>query len=380
MPQINSLPEDVLWLILERLPLRELIRLQSQICTQWQSLISQIMLTNTELHLFEFRHEVKAINRAIFERNMDKHGLDEKVLLLNNEDPEGFDPAKAQELTTLFPNLKILGFSFKESIEAKIPLMLEEWSETLTTLIIADLPKSPTVLQQFWKKLVLLSKLINLHLVRTFRYSIPEEVYPIFPHLKSFSVVHYLSNLVPILSQLTSITELSIYWVYLCTEQMAKAIEMNNNLKQLEKLNMGFIFSQGGDREKNYQHLLWFICQNFKALKKIDVMYGDQLKISNMLHCLSGLTSLEELWLYCGRLEQAELTNSLPQLPTVTNLKLELFELTVDQFFTFTSHTFPNLESFTLRAPDFDEAQQAEILARFTETFPKLKTKKIKFA
>lgn len=338
------------------------------------------MLTTTELHFYEFRHEVKAVNRAISERNFDIR-LDETVLLLNKTDPEGFDPSKALLLPTLFPNVKIFGFSFKESIESKIPLLIDQWSANLTVLIMSELPKSEETLQQFWKTLVTLSKLTNLTFIRTFRHPIPSAIYPILNQLTNFSLVHYLSDLVPILSQLTTIKELSIHWVYLSAEQMAKAIEQNSNLKQLEMLYIGFIFSQNGDREKNYQHLFWFICQNFKALKKLDNQYGDQLDLSDIIHGLSELTSLAELWIYVGRhqLKQADLS-SLPQLHSVKILRLEIFELTVEQFFTFTSRTFPNLEQLILRAPDFDATQQKTVLSRLSEAFPNLKMKKIKFA
>ena len=380
MLEINALSDDVLRLILQTLPVRELIRLKPLICTRWKLLIGQIMLTTTELHFYEFRHEVKAVNRAISERNFDIR-LDETVLLLNKTDPEGFDPSKALLLPTLFPNVKIFGFSFKESIESKIPLLIDQWSANLTVLIMSELPKSEETLQQFWKTLVTLSKLTNLTFIRTFRHPIPSAIYPILNQLTNFSLVHYLSDLVPILSQLTTIKELSIHWVYLSAEQMAKAIEQNSNLKQLEMLYIGFIFSQNGDREKNYQHLFWFICQNFKALKKLDNQYGDQLDLSDIIHGLSELTSLAELWIYVGRhqLKQADLS-SLPQLHSVKILRLEIFELTVEQFFTFTSRTFPNLEQLILRAPDFDATQQRTVLSRLSEAFPNLKMKKIKFA
>lgn len=380
MLEINALSDDVLRLILQTLPVRELIRLKPLICTRWKLLIGQIMLTTTELHFYEFRHEVKAVNRAISERNFDIR-LDETVLLLNKTDPEGFDPSKALLLPTLFPNVKIFGFSFKESIESKIPLLIDQWSANLTVLIMSELPKSEETLQQFWKTLVTLSKLTNLTFIRTFRHPIPSAIYPILNQLTNFSLVHYLSDLVPILSQLTTIKELSIHWVYLSAEQMAKAIEQNSNLKQLEMLYIGFIFSQNGDREKNYQHLFWFICQNFKALKKLDNQYGDQLDLSDIIHGLSELTSLAELWIYVGRhqLKQADLS-SLPQLHSVKILRLEIFELTVEQFFTFTSRTFPNLEQLILRAPDFDATQQKTVLSRLSEAFPNLKMKKIKFA
>ncbi|KAH9393731.1 hypothetical protein TYRP_021453 [Tyrophagus putrescentiae] len=199
-----------------------------------------------------------------------------------------------------------------------------------------------------------------------------------FTNLRSLNIM--LADM-PILSQLTTIKELSIHWVYLSAEQMAKAIEQNSNLKQLEMLYIGFIFSQNGDREKNYQHLFWFICQNFKALKKLDNQYGDQLDLSDIIHGLSELTSLAELWIYVGRhqLKQADLS-SLPQLHSVKILRLEIFELTVEQFFTFTSRTFPNLEQLILRAPDFDATQQKTVLSRLSEAFPNLKMKKIKFA
>ena len=380
MLEINALSDDVLRLILQTLPVRELIRLKPLICTRWKLLIGQIMLTTTELHFYEFRHEVKAVNRAISERNFDIR-LDETVLLLNKTDPEGFDPSKALLLPTLFPNVKIFGFSFKESIESKIPLLIDQWSANLTVLIMSELPKLEETLQQFWKTLVTLSKLTNLTFIRTFRHPIPSAIYPILNQLTNFSLVHYLSDLVPILSQLTTIKELSIHWVYLSAEQMAKAIEQNSNLKQLEMLYIGFIFSQNGDREKNYQHLFWFICQNFKALKKLDNQYGDQLDLSDIIHGLSELTSLAELWIYVGRhqLKQADLS-SLPQLHSVKILRLEIFELTVEQFFTFTSRTFPNLEQLILRAPDFDATQQRTVLSRLSEAFPNLKMKKIKFA
>lgn len=380
MLEINALSDDVLRLILQTLPVRELIRLKPLICTRWKLLIGQIMLTTTELHFYEFRHEVKAVNRAISERNFDIR-LDETVLLLNKTDPEGFDPSKALLLPTLFPNVKVFGFSFKESIESKIPLLIDQWSANLTVLIMSELPKSEETLQQFWKTLVTLSKLTNLTFIRTFRHPIPSAIYPILNQLTNFSLVHYLSDLVPILSQLTTIKELSIHWVYLSAEQMAKAIEQNSNLKQLEMLYIGFIFSQNGDREKNYQHLFWFICQNFKALKKLDNQYGDQLDLSDIIHGLSELTSLAELWIYVGRhqLKQADLS-SLPQLHSVKILRLEIFELTVEQFFTFTSRTFPNLEQLILRAPDFDATQQRTVLSRLSEAFPNLKMKKIKFA
>lgn len=380
MLEINALSDDVLRLILQTLPVRELIRLKPLICTRWKLLIGQIMLTTTELHFYEFRHEVKAVNRAISERNFDIR-LDETVLLLNKTDPEGFDPSKALLLPTLFPNVKVFGFSFKESIESKIPLLIDQWSANLTVLIMSELPKSEETLQQFWKTLVTLSKLTNLTFIRTFRHPIPSAIYPILNQLTNFSLVHYLSDLVPILSQLTTIKELSIHWVYLSAEQMAKAIEQNSNLKQLEMLYIGFIFSQNGDREKNYQHLFWFICQNFKALKKLDNQYGDQLDLSDIIHGLSELTSLAELWIYVGRhqLKQADLS-SLPQLHSVKILRLEIFELTVEQFFTFTSRTFPNLEQLILRAPDFDATQQKTVLSRLSEAFPNLKMKKIKFA
>ncbi len=380
MLEINALSDDVLRLILQTLPVRELIRLKPLICTRWKLLIGQIMLTTTELHFYEFRHEVKAVNRAISERNFDIR-LDETVLLLNKTDPEGFDPSKALLLPTLFPNVKVFGFSFKESIESKIPLLIDQWSANLTVLIMSELPKLEETLQQFWKTLVTLSKLTNLTFIRTFRHPIPSAIYPILNQLTNFSLVHYLSDLVPILSQLTTIKELSIHWVYLSAEQMAKAIEQNSNLKQLEMLYIGFIFSQNGDREKNYQHLFWFICQNFKALKKLDNQYGDQLDLSDIIHGLSELTSLAELWIYVGRhqLKQADLS-SLPQLHSVKILRLEIFELTVEQFFTFTSRTFPNLEQLILRAPDFDATQQKTVLSRLSEAFPNLKMKKIKFA
>ncbi len=382
MLEINSLSDDVLRLIFQCLPVRELVRLQPLICTRWQSLIGQIMLTNTELFFFEYRHEVKAVNRAIFERCLeDEFRYDNTVLLLNSTDPEGFDPSQAFLLPTLFPNVKTFGFSFKESIESKIPLLIDKWSANLMHLIMSDLPKSEEILQQFWKTLVTLSKLNSLTFIRTYRHPLPSQIYPILTQLKSFVLVHYLSDVVPIFSQLTSITEMSIHWVYLSAEQLAKAIEMNSNLKRLENLYMGFIFSQNGDREKNYQHLLWFICQNFKEIKKLDIMYGDHLPISNLIHCLSGLTSLSELWLYIGRqqLDQTNL-NLLPQLHSVKILRLEIFELTIEQFFTFISHTFPNLEELTLRAPDFKVGQQVLVMSKLKEAFPNLKKRKIKFA
>lgn len=388
---VNDLPEDCLRLVLKRLPLAELYRLhRARVCRRWTSLISSMFAANRYLHLFSSRQELATANWSIAEHNIDGFTFGDHVLILNEASEEGgggiLPPEAALDLPDLFPNLKVLKCCSRQAHEEFIPGMLRRWSPQLELLSIAHLPTSPEVTAQLWAAVSEMSQLKVFKLLCAYRNPIPEGL-PILRQLTSFRLMYYLPSLVPLLSSLSSCTQLDLNWVYLSQGQLQAALDVNQSLKtQLKSLALGFIFSPAGSgsREKNYQEVFHYVCEQLPHLRSLDIMFADHLPLRVLIPELAKLYQLEKLWLFIGRAQLADVIKSateLPQLGSVRFLKLEISDLSVEHFFALVPHIFPYLEQVTLRCPDFASDQTAQQLLkdRFGVHFPTVKRRKLKF-
>ena len=94
--------------------------------------------------------------------------------------------------------------------------------------------------------------------------------------------------------------------------------------------------------------------------------------IPNLFH----LKKLEELWLYVSsdQLPSPSSSSSLlsmPPLTNVTNLHLEIFNISADQFFLHLPPLFPNIEMLTVKSIHFEKLSHDNHI-RLRENFPRL--------
>jgi len=98
---------------------------------------------------------------------------------------------------------------------------------------------------------------------------------------------------------------------------------------------------------------------------------------------LAKLPNLNELWIYLSRDQLPLPKKSHKELPAVKSVKvlyLEIFSLTVEEFYAHIPAIFPYVERLTLRCTDFEsEPEQRKLSEPLQNEFRYLHTVEIKF-
>jgi len=283
---INTLSDDCLRLIFRHLTVAEQIHLRSSICSRWYTVLSQILASYPVIGIFGSMREVLEIYR-----NKSEHNMKLSVKFFHNTliipDPEqqqycctavGFRAEDCAILSPeIFSSLKNLGIHTKSHFEDVVPRVLSQF-HSLQALTLCGLPKKSHLIEQIWHQLTQMQKLTLLRLINLFRIEIPPTL-SILANLHKLIIVHYLSSLVPILSQLKSIQALIISWIYLSTCDLIEALEANPHLRQLKGLSLGFICAHSGNRESNFRKVFRFVCDNFTELTLLDMLVTDHVSL-----------------------------------------------------------------------------------------------------
>lgn len=279
MFNINDLPDDCLRLVFTKLTLQELIQLRSgTICIRWHLVIDHICSGVRTLKIHGSHQEVQQFNREMFEANAERYckSSHTNVLVLGKD-------LDLRVLPSTFPELNNFMISRAEPGEDSQRIlngMLRKWTSTLKTLAMFGFAKSsPKLIGEMWNIISEMSHLSMLNLGGLYREEIPEN-FPILHQIKFMILVHYLPDLTPVLAQLKSLHGLMLSWIYLSVPQLERALQLNPNLaKNLDFLNLGYIFSPNGNREHNFRKLLSFICRKFEQLKHLNILFSDHVSI-----------------------------------------------------------------------------------------------------
>lgn len=358
------------------------------------------------LRLFGSAYELQQMCRMLFERNLDPKLFGDNHLIVG--EAAELEPdlilAKCTTLPEILPNINNLSMQIRTDYEQAAPEMLDRWKSGLKELSLSGMPKSPELTGKIWAILSEAKSLKKLFLVQQFRNAIPVHL-PIFPQLTDFGIIHYLPELLPVLSRLTSVKAIVLSWVYLSVGELEQILKLNPNLRNnLTRLSLGFISSHKGNREKNFLKVFAYICHNFQQLEYLDIAMADHVSLvllppynfnpnrilsqqpplSDLIPNIAHLSKLTTLWLYISSNEiNTTITHfsvyKLPRLTSITNVNLEVADLTLDQFYQHITWLFPNLEILSLRCPDFDAALDGEIRAKLAQEFKSLKLNKCKF-
>src|SRR5699024_7844872 len=166
---------------------------------------------------------------------------------------------------------------------------LNLWGQRLQQLMLFGIPQTAQQLEAVWSELSTMPSLRTLQIFRLYKNRIPD--LPILAHLERLLLIHYLQDMVPLMSQLTSITDLDLSWIYLSAKQLEQTLERNPAIRSnLRTLSLGFISSpDGGDRVQNFQALLTFICRNFSEIHSFDLLFAEHVSLCGF--CDNALSS-----------------------------------------------------------------------------------------
>ena len=276
---INQLPDDCLrHLFSQYFTLSELIHLRTSICPHWFGIIDQIFLSQRSLDLFNSYHSLTYFNDRFFKY---ANSILSAIVIKDERASNTIMPKQSQILPALFPTITSLRIQANTTFHSIYPVWFEGWAPTLEKLLIFDFPRENDQVEALFGNIYQMKSLKTLFFFRLYKHQIPDR-FPILNQLKFFLLIHYLSDIVPVLTQLTSISELDLSWIYLSSSQMGKILSLNPAMQtSLTSLTLGFISapSGAGDRVHNFQKLFKFVCHNFHELKSFDLLFADHVSI-----------------------------------------------------------------------------------------------------
>lgn len=378
---INSFPDDCLRLVLRRSPLIELVHLRC-ICSRWKGLIEEMFFEHKHsLKIFGSKYDMRHFGEVVGNHRINEHidlklrsdGNIDDILIL--KDTGGY--AACLAIPFLFPNISKLLICAKQIFQQSdcFPQFLLSYAPRLKSLSLCA--RMIPIPENVIRTINSLNGLQRLYMIEFFRSKIPDGL-TVLKQVNHFTVAHYVADIVDLLAQLgPGCSELCFCWVNLTAEKMVHLLQINPHLERnVTHLVYGFVATSHNNRLKHSYNLFQLICDRFTNLQSIDITFTDRLPLVLLIPELFKLKHLTELYLYLSSAELPSDTDrlySLSQLTTVTDLKLEVYNLSKEQFRYWIGNLFPNVEKLVLRI-DIEDSErmsfQEECLT--ADVFPKL--------
>lgn len=385
---ILSLPEDATILLFRQFSLQEQIRLRL-VCTSWNSVITRLCSVKRTLKLFGPSRDADFYQTYVNRFNLfDDDDFSIAQLADNSLVLYGKVKKSTRALAKLFPELeKLLIYTDSNQLVIDLEWLLGEWSKTLHSLALfrmecyVKLEEADTL----WFQIASIPNLRRLHLFEIYQFQVPnyQMVLPAFNQLTTFSLGDYRSSdIVPVLAKLgPGLQHLRLGPRIPCSlEQLLKLMRFNPKLaSNLTKLSLSYIQpnrSTTAGSVANAKQLISCICAHFRALKYLDIKFGNTIQFTDLPFDLVNLTNLAELKLDLGLKIEPELMQTFPKLTSIKSLHLDICELLkLDTLIESIAIIFPNLEKLNLKCWNADlTTVQEEVSPLLNETqFKKLK-------
>ena len=263
---MNTVCNDILWLVLKTVPLNQLLPLRL-VCQQWNLVIRKLCLAKKSLIL-----------------HGPQNGPSQVGLFASFDCPENQISLFATNLETkprfasLFPNVikLVIWDDYFQAKLYRIDRLVIKWSQNLTSLTIHGL-SSTISSTKLSKALNSLNCLTELHLLYLYDYIDLTKI-QILCQLKYFSLVRYFGDIVPVLAQLspTKCQRLVLDKVQLTSNHLKQAISINSQLGiNLKYLSIGPLCVTEKDE---LRPVLGIICAQFKALTYLYTDFAFQVR------------------------------------------------------------------------------------------------------
>ena len=286
---MNVACNDVIWLILQRIPLNELLTCRL-VCVRWNSIIQKLCQSKKALLLCshnsdEFQiQSVRAFNASsIDEKEEEKEQLVETLFIRQVNEDDSDD--NCGHVPVLCPNVSklIVIDDFYQPKLCQTPHFVSSWADTLTSLTLHGLSFSN---QNLAESINTLPWLTELHLLYIYDRLDLTKV-QIFPQLTSLSVVRYYGDIEWVLSRLGShCTRLVLDKVLLTSDQLNSVVKTNGSFcSHLQHLSIGpLCVTEQADLEPT----LATICRSFKAIQYLYVDFAFQVSALSITYLYTG--------------------------------------------------------------------------------------------
>lgn len=265
---MNVACNDVVWLILQSIPLNELLTLRL-VCVRWNNIIRKLCAQKKTLLLcshdsvdFQIQsvHSLTSTDSTKSEQSL------ETLFIGHNGD--------ISVLATLCPNVSklLVVDDFYQPKLGKTSHFVSSWTDTLTSLTLHGLSFSNVNLAESLNSLHALSE---LHLLYIYDRIDLEKVH-IFSQLTRLSVVRYYGDIESVLCRLGNhCTHLLLDKVELTSDQLKTVIEKNASFcAHLQHLSIGPLCVT---EQSDLQPTLSIICSTFKAVQYLYVDFAFQV-------------------------------------------------------------------------------------------------------